>query len=299
MERKNKQKKIVVIYNPKSGKKTITALKKRIKDELKGSMDKLAFEIIRKKGDAAKLVHAYLDKHYSMVVAAGGDGTINEIAMSLVGKETPLGIIPLGSGNGFARSLHIPIPIEKSIEIIKKHKIILIDVGCLEKSYFFCTSGVGLDAQIGRKFEKEGKRGFFGYVSQVIKVLRNYGPKKYVLDVDGRTIKQRAVLITIANAPQWGNNAFISPNADLQDGYLDVSILKPFPWIKTLSLAIRLFNGKIDQSKYMDIYRAKEIQLRRKKKKRFWMHMDGEPIKVKNKVKISIVSKGLRVVVPR
>jgi diacylglycerol kinase family enzyme len=188
--------------------------------------------------------------------------------------------------------------IEKAIQVLKKPKIISIDVGVNESSYFFCTMGVGLDAQIGHKFEKQGKRGFIGYIVQVYKIIKKYKPKKYILDIDGKKIQQKATLITIANAPQWGNNAYISPEADIRDGYLDVCILTPFPWIKALPLAIRLFNGTIDNSKYLAIYRARNIVLKRTKKKKRWIHVDGEPKKTKKKIRISIIPKGLNVIVP-
>jgi diacylglycerol kinase family enzyme len=169
-------------------------------------------------------------------------------------------------------------------------------VGKVNNRFFFCTCGTGFDARVGKIFYKLGGRGFMNYLRTVIREFISYKPKKYKIHIDGKKYKQKAFLVTIANAGQYGNNAYIAPEAKIDDGLLDICILRPFPRFKSVILGLRLFNRTIDKSRYLDVFRGREIIIRRKKK--IQMHLDGEPVKMKHHVYVSIVPESLKVIVP-
>jgi diacylglycerol kinase (ATP) len=286
--------KIAFIINPKSG----SNKKYKLPELIQEIIDPLKFEVdyffTRCAGHATELATRLAEKKYSRVVAVGGDGTINEVAKALIGTNAVLGIIPCGSGNGLARFLKIPLKVKDSVALQNKGKTIVIDYGVINDNPFFCTCGVGFDAHIGKKFAGSNKRGFFVYLKEAIIAFIYYKPKKYKIKVDDKKIKTRAFLVTVANAGQYGNDAFIAPHADICDGLLDLCVINPFPSHKAFHLGFRLFNKTIDQSKYATVMRGKEITIKRKKKGE--VHLDGEPAIMGKKLKISIVNKGLKVI---
>lgn len=248
------------------------------------------------KGHATKIAKKLIKKGVKRIVAVGGDGTVNEIAAELDGKEAVLGIIPSGSGNGLARHLGIPGKPEKALDVLNSGKIIRIDAGRVNDRLFFCTCGTGFDARVGKIFDKLDGRGLINYIKTIIRELIQYRPKKYKIRIDGKKYKQRAFLVTVANAGQYGGNAYIAPRAKIDDGLFDICIFRPFPRFKSVFLGLRLFNRTIDASKYLDIYRGSEIIIERNKNIR--MHVDGEPVKMKHKVRITVLPKSLKVIVP-
>ncbi|RPH34589.1 MAG: YegS/Rv2252/BmrU family lipid kinase [Bacteroidales bacterium] len=289
--------KILFLINPISGTKKKDNLAEQILKLLDHSRYEAEIHVTRFRGDATGIVPIKMAEGYNKFVAVGGDGTVNEIAKALVDSEGILGIIPIGSGNGLARHLRIPINIEKAMKLINRGNVEAIDYGRINGSPFFCTCGVGFDAHIGNEFAKNKGRGFLTYIKVTISDFFNYKPKKYKLKIDkiGK-LKTRAFLITVANASQYGNNAYISPKADIQDGRLDICILSPFRLYRAPGIGIRLFAKKIDKSSLMHTEQAQQIVLKRKKAG--VVHYDGEPCEMGKKIKIKIVPKGLKVILP-
>ncbi|MDR3184259.1 MAG: YegS/Rv2252/BmrU family lipid kinase, partial [Prevotellaceae bacterium] len=183
----------------------------------------------------------FANERYSTVVAVGGDGTVNEVARGLLHSQTTLGIIPMGSGNGLARHLHLPLNFRKAIEIIRAGNTQAIDAAEINKKIFFCTAGVGFDALIGNLFNQRGKRGLYHYIGLSTKEVLGYVPREYIIHIDGTSLRRKAFLITIANASQWGNNAYIAPEANISDGWLDIVILNTYSLIEAPLLLPRLF----------------------------------------------------------
>lgn len=299
MQRKtsiSEKEKIIFIINPVSG----TGKTDKLEYLIQHHVNPEAFipEIIktRYKGHAAEITGKAIKEGVQKIIAVGGDGTVNEIASELVGREAFLGIIPHGSGNGLARHLGIPLKSEMALNVLNSGKIKRMDVGKVNNRFFFCTCGTGFDARVGKMFDKLGGRGFIKYVRTVIREFLTYRPKKYKICIDGKKYKQEAFLVTIANAGQWGNNAYIAPGAKIDDGLLDICIFKPFPRFKSVILGLRLFSRTIDRSKYLDVFKGREITIQRKKNIR--MHLDGEPFKMKHHVKVTILPKSLKVIVP-
>ncbi|HEX3008071.1 MAG TPA: YegS/Rv2252/BmrU family lipid kinase [Bacteroidales bacterium] len=289
--------KIAFIINPKSG----TANKKNIPDLVLANLNLKKYEpsfyFTREAGHATVLATKCMNDGIKKVVAVGGDGTVNEVAKALVKSETSLAIIPGGSGNGLARHLGLPLKTVEAIAMLNNCEDSPIDYGTINGFPFFCTCGVGFDAHIGNKFAQSKKRGFFTYVKETIYAFFHYRPKKYSLKIDGERNKHQAFMVTVANSGQYGNDAYISPSADIRDGLLDVCIMSPFPKRKAIDIGIRLFRKTIDKSEYVNVIKGKKVTIKRKKKGE--VHLDGEPAIMGKKIKIKIVPLGINVLVPR
>ncbi|MDP4210428.1 MAG: YegS/Rv2252/BmrU family lipid kinase [Bacteroidota bacterium] len=292
-----RKERIAFIINPKSGTSKKDNLPKLIGEIIDQSRFSVELFYTQCAGHATQLTADLIERNFSRVIAVGGDGTVNEVAKALVGSDVALGIIPCGSGNGLGRFLNIPLKMKDALELQNQGKIFAMDYGVINENPFFCTCGVGFDAHIGNKFASSTKRGFMTYIKQTISAYFTYKPKKYKIKIDGEKSKMRAFLITVANAGQYGNDAYIAPQADIQDGLLDVCILKPFPKRKAFRIGFRLFNRTMDQCEYIRVKTGQTITIKRKKKGE--VHLDGEPAIMGKKLKINIVEKGLKVVVPK
>ncbi len=287
---------IIFIINPIAG----TRQKQLIHDAIAKAFSADEHEIIYTAypGNAYELAAQKVSEGYMNIVAVGGDGTVNEVASALVSTPARLGIIPAGSGNGLARHLHIPVAYQDSLKVLRDPVIKSIDVGRVNGRYFFCTCGTGFDASVGKKFAREPKRGMASYVRATIHQYINYSPKKYILKAENKKVELKAFLVTFANSGQYGNNAYIAPNALIDDGYLDLCVLRPFPKTSTLELGLRLFFKNIDQSPYLEVMRVKKATLRRKNKQKITVHLDGEPVTLKRKLKVKVLPSALNVMIP-
>jgi diacylglycerol kinase (ATP) len=289
--------KILYLINPISG----TQRKEHLPGLIAELTDSAIFDceivITKYKGEATEIVKKKLLENFRYFVAVGGDGTVNEIAKTLINTDAILGILPIGSGNGLARHLQIPLQPAKAIKIINTQKIQAIDYGLINNTPFFCTCGVGFDALIGEKFSLCKGRGLSNYVKTALLEYFNYKPETYQITIDNeRKIMRPAFLITFANGSQYGNNAYIAPNADIADGKLDICILSPFRMYKIPEIGIRLFAKNIDKSSHMHCERASNITLERALEG--VVHFDGEPCRMGKKLEISLINKGLNVIIP-
>ena len=249
-------------------------------------------------GHASQLAKQQIEEGVSYIIAVGGDGTVNEVARAVRDTQVVMGIVPCGSGNGLARHLHIPLRLTDALKLINKASAISIDYGLVDDLPFFCTFGVGFDAHIGHVFASSEKRGWTTYLSIIVREFFRYHSRKYKLQIDGEKFKTRAMVLTVANSAQYGNNGYISPHADITDGLLDVCILRPFPKLLTGLLGIRLLSKRIDRSRrYYRMVKGKEIVIKRKHEDH--VHLDGEPYTMGKKLTIRIVPKGLKVLVKR
>lgn len=293
----NNKKKIVFVINPISGtqgKEQILAWVNEKLDREKYDMEVVYTEYA---GHAVKIAAQKAAEKAFAVVAIGGDGTINEIARSLVHTDTALGIIPCGSGNGLARHLQIPLDPKKAVDIINGGRLEVIDYGKINGIPFFCTCGVGFDAFVSLKFSQAGKRGPLTYLEQTLLESLKYRPEVYELEMDGNaSTRYRAFLIACGNASQYGNNAYITPRATLDDGLLDVTILEPFTVLDVPSLSFQLFNKTIDQNSRIKTFQCKSLRIHRSKPG--VVHFDGDPMMAGEDVEVSIVQRELKVIVP-
>jgi len=219
---------------------------------------------------------------------------VNQVASLIANTDMALGILPLGSGNGLARSNQIPMDLKKALQIIAKGRYKKIDGALLNDRPFFCTAGIGFDALIANEFAISTKRGFATYFKTTLKEFFSYIPQAYSITMDGKTIETNAFLITVANAGQWGNDVYIAPEAKLDDGLLDISILQPFSKLSIPLIGIKLFSKKIHTSLHLQSHTAKHIDIEFKGE--LAAHFEGEPMIVKDKITIDIMPLALNIV---
>ena len=289
--------KIAFIINPNSGTGKKEDLPGLIKNELNDSIYESVIVFTKFRGHGTNLAKEFVAKKFQIVVAVGGDGTVNEIASSLIHTDVSLGIIPIGSGNGLARHLEIPMNVKKAIQHLNTSESIFMDYGLVNDRPFFCTCGTGFDAYVSTEFAKGNKRGIMSYIEKIITGYFNYKSQNYWLKGDGIDLKVKAFVLTFANASQWGNNAYIAPQASVQDGMIDISIMSNFPIIAIPTLALQLFAKTIDKDLFMTTLRAKDITLTREESGPF--HYDGEPYDEGTSIHIKTISDGLKVLVKK
>ena len=291
-----KKEKICVIINPVSG----TESKKNIPGRIAAAFDQKKYDvIIRITGypdHATEIAREAATEGFKYVIVAGGDGTVNEVARSLVNTETILGIIPFGSGNGLARELGISMDTRQAIRIILKGNTRIIDYGIANGHTFFCTCGVGFDAFISDKFSEEKKRGPLGYLRNILESVVDFKSEQYEVLYDGGRIKEQAFIVTCGNASQYGNDAYIAPGADLEDGKMNVSILKPLNALEIPQTTLQLFTKNIDKNSKMISLLTSHLTIKRSAAG--MMHVDGDPIMTDAEIQVNIIHKGLHVLAP-
>ncbi len=290
-------KNIAFIINPISGTQNKKKLPKLIQQTLDPEQWLPNIVFTERPGHATELASQFARMGFDAVVSVGGDGTLNEVARGLHDTETALGILPMGSGNGFARHLGIPVHAAKAIEMLNHCEPIRVDYGLAEDRLFVSTCGTGFDAQVADRFAGSTKRGLKTYVVDILKDVLTYKAQTYHITGDGLDITHKAFLITFANASQWGYEACIAPKASVQDGKLDICIMSSSALIGAAGLAVRLFTKSIDGSLFMDTVRARDILLEREEIAPF--HIDGDPVEMPKDIHIRIVPDGLKVLVEK
>jgi diacylglycerol kinase (ATP) len=289
-------KRILFIVNPVSGIGKQKGVERLIGEHLDKERFNAEIVYTDAPGNATEISRKAAMDGFDIVVAVGGDGTVNETAAGLVGTDTALAIVPAGSGNGLARHLKVPMNLKRAIDIIGHGRIKKIDTATINDQLFVNVAGVGFDASVAKKFAAAGKRGFSTYFRITASSYKNYEPKQYTLIIDGKVIKRRALLVSFANSSQFGNNTSIDPSASVSDGFIDVCIVGKVPEWKTIFLAPLLFLKKFDRTRYVEIIRAKEVILKRKKGKN--IHLDGDPKIMGKELSIKVNPLSLSVVVP-
>lgn len=282
------EKSILYIVNPISGNK--------------GKKDRIV-SLLRKRGCNMKFTACASDAvdiarnaSEDVIVAVGGDGTVNEVARGLCGTGKTLGIIPCGSGDGLARHLGIQGSFSHMISIVEQGCTAPLDWGTIDGKPFFSVCGVGLDAMVSERFAKAGKRGLETYVREALATWKHFRPDHYRITVDGSSIETDAVLITVGNSSQWGNGAKITPLARTDDGLLDINILGMFNDLEIPALVTELMTGTINRSRHVKYLKGKEIIIERNDAGP--CHYDGDYTPGGKTVEIRLQSERLRVIVP-
>lgn len=228
-----------------------------------------------------------------IVVAVGGDGTVNEVARGIIGTDKVMGIIPCGSGNGLAFHHGIPSDIPGALKVIAEGRISKLDTGRICNHVFCCSCGVGMDAQTSLLFRKSKRRGFLSYIMIGIRMFFTYGRKHYSITVDGKTFDTSAKMITIGNANQWGNNAFITPDARTDDGLLNMTIIERINILNVIPLLAHLFSGTLSSSPIAKTCIGKSFSITRDAAGP--IHFDGDAVFEGRRLTVSIVPSSLKI----
>jgi YegS/Rv2252/BmrU family lipid kinase len=278
---------MLFIINPISGKRRKT----KIIEYLRSQNLKVVFTEYA--GHAETLAR---DAQERIIVAVGGDGTVNEVARGIVGTDKVLGIIPCGSGDGLALHLGISRRFKTAVNTILNGKVETIDSGTINDKPFFSICGVGFDAIVSEKFAKSGKRGLFNYINIGLKTLQRYEPEQYHIDIDGNAFDTKASMITVGNSSQWGNNARIAPLADIKDGLLDIVIVDKINGIGMPLMAAQLMTGLLDKNGRVHCYRGRHIKISRPVEGP--AHADGDWFTASQELEIRIIPGSLKVLIP-
>lgn len=271
----------VVIINPLSGKgrdvRQIDAHAALARDVLARHGIDAVVRTTRGAGDATAMAREAVEQGCTLVIAWGGDGTINETARALVWTDAALGIVPAGSGNGLANDLGIPPEPRAALEIAASAPTLAIDAGQVDDSWFFNIAGVGADALIAARFAERGmhRRGPIAYAKLTTAALLRYEPQTYRIVVDDEELERRAILVALANGRQYGNRLLIAPGARLDDGLLEVVIVEP---MSVASIAFRLpslFLGTLQPGRGVHIRPARQVRIHAATPIPY--HVDGEP----------------------
>jgi YegS/Rv2252/BmrU family lipid kinase len=290
--------KYLFILNPISGPANrVHDIVDQIDSQFKSSDHQYEFAFTTGPADATKIASQATSEDFDFIVAAGGDGTVNEVASALIHAEQSLGIIPLGSGNGIARSMHIPLKLKRSIDFLLNPVVQTIDVGKVNQTYFIGVCGIGYDARIGQKFQEFGARGPVPYFIIGMREFLNYEPEPIRLRFNQETLTVEPFVVAIANTHQYGNGAIIAPQANPQDGMLDLCIIDSVSLRKAIQLSYRLFNGTIDRSDRYHHYQTNALQIEFSSVESV-LHTDGEPHKCTNTIDIRLIPKALNVCAP-
>ncbi len=284
---------ILFIVNPISG----TGKQKQLSVVLSEHLDleKFEYEIsfTECSGHATEIAKDAIDS-YDIVVAVGGDGTVNEVAKGLAESDCTMGIIPVGSGNGLARHLKLSMRIVESIKIINKKEIKKIDAATINDNYFVNVAGIGFDAHIAHMYAETSTRGPIPYAKLMTNEFYKYKPVDYKVLVNDEEIDSSAFLISFANSSQFGNNVYISPNAIIDDGLIDVCMMKEFPIVEAGQLTYQLFNKRVDKSKYMKIVKTASVRIIAPQNMKG--HIDGEPVNFSNEIEVKVNPGSLRII---
>lgn len=286
---------ILFIVNPISG----TGNKQQIRAAIEQYLDTDIFapEIreTERAGHAEELARAAAADAVDVVVAIGGDGTVNEVGRGLIGTQSALGIIPCGSGNGLARHLHIPLAPREAVELLNSRVVHTLDYGRIDGKPFFCTCGVGFDAILSKGFAEAGRRGLITYMEQALKQWLSFRPQSYIIEDSRGNHHYEAFLIACANASQYGNNAYIAPEASMSDGLMDVVVIEPFNTWEAAEMALQLFSRTILFNPHVKVFKSNSIRIKRSGSG--VVHCDGDPLIAGDTVDVKLIEKGLRVIV--
>lgn len=288
--------KVRFIINPTSGTRSRKDVEALIHQHL--NQDKYAHDIVytERAGHAPDMAHEAANQGVAIVVAVGGDGTVNEVARGLLHTETALAILPKGSGNGLARHLGIPMGLDGALRVINKANITTIDSGQINGHPFFTTAGIGFDAYISSVFAGNKKRGLQTYVELVMKEVLNYKHLPVIASINGNTLDTDCFVMAFANAAQYGNNAYIAPNADIQDGLLDVCLVRRLDLIKALNLSYCMLTKQLANADSAEYFQTEHVNVQAEEEMMY--HADGDYLGKAKTFDVCMVPQSLRVLVP-
>ena len=290
---------VTIIINPISGGASPEQARARaqLASAVVGSQgDRAEVVVTEARGHARELAKAAVRRGARLVISWGGDGTLNEVASALAFQDVPLGLVPSGSGNGFARELGVDPRPERAIADAIRAEPRAIDLGEVDDRLFVNVAGFGFDAHVAAEFDKRGgRRGFAGYAAITARALLTYVPRTYTITTAGGCKASRAILVTVANSAQFGNGARIAPRALLDDGLLDLVVVEERARWRTVCHVPRLFDGTVERIPGCSIRHVQRATIESDQPLLF--HVDGEPVQGEKRARIRVHPAALRVAV--
>ncbi len=283
--------KLFFIYNPNAGASKKQPLKKK---QVYQSLDteKRKWKKTKRQGHAVTIAQKLKNKNVA-VIAIGGDGTVNEVGSQLIKGEAALGIIPRGSGNGLAREVGIPLEVDKATEFLNHSEVHTIDTLSINDKFALNVAGIGFDAEVAHVFDQLKGRGFITYIKATFQVIKKFVPLTIEIETEDSKVTEKIFLCSLANSRQFGNNAYISPNAVLNDGKMNLCMIRPFPIWYAPVLALRLFTKSIHKSGYYSEIVCEKAIIRSAEPMR--VHIDGEPVEMEGPINVNVNPSSLKV----
>jgi diacylglycerol kinase (ATP) len=287
--------KILFIINPRSGVSKKHDVPDLIRQYLDNSKFEAEIEFTKYSGHGFRLASEAVEKGFDVVCAVGGDGSVHNVGVALVNTPVKLAIIPAGSGNGYARHYDIPTRVREALLTLNQMKVRTVDVGKINRKYFLGVTGFGFDAHIAGKFAKRKRRGFSPYVYLVLKEYFRFPEIDYDISFEsGKTLSQKAWMVTVSNATEFGSGFCVSPFSSTEDGEFELTVLRKPPIWAALGLVRRFFKGTAPFSPYVRTYRFKKATINCTYEE---SHADGEPIKLRRPIQVEVLPKALHLIV--
>lgn len=287
-----KPQRLLLIVNPISGTKPKDKILPEIESVFSGQGYEVDTAMTSCRGDGYRLASQAVETGYNAVVAVGGDGTVNEVASAMCDTDVAMGIIPCGSGNGLARHIGLPSDPIESAKVVCPDNVHDCDYCTANGNKFFCTFGTGFDAAVTKHYSEQGQRGLSTYLKSAVHEFSRYTPRRYRITVGDNTIEQTAFLVACCNASQYGNNAYIAPDASIRDGLIDVVIFKEASHIETLLAGVDMLTGMLSYNRMVDIIRAPSLRI--ECEETCAAHVDGEPIEIDRDISVNCHHKALK-----
>ncbi len=289
-------KKVFFIINKYSGTGYRPEVEGRIIDRCGELGYECTIEFTQSRGHATELAQQAVKEKFKIAFAMGGDGTVNEVAQGLVHTETALGILPKGSGNGLARHLKIPLKFKDALELLPHHQVLKMDTFLVNDHLSVNVSGIGFDGHIANLFGKNGKRGLMTYGKLVMSEFNTFKEFKGQVIIDGNHLERDSFILAFANSSQFGNNARIAPFASVCDELIDVCFIKKVPVSQVVGFASKMFTGKMESSAFVEIIKAKQIQVNFSSPIAY--HIDGEGHTASRSFEVRMQPRSLNILVP-
>ncbi|MEY3052323.1 MAG: hypothetical protein RLY31_2108 [Bacteroidota bacterium] len=281
------------ITNPRSGMNRKRDIHRLIRQHFPSTG--VEWEVVRTEyaGHAVRLAKEAVEQGYRMVVACGGDGSVNEIASQLIGTSTILGVLPCGSGNGFAAYLGLGRDIRRALRILTEGEVVRLDTVRMNGRPFVNLAGIGFDAQVARRLHRSRLRGFWGYLLSSLREAWRLNPLSLQIDMDGEIVRQDCLLVEVANAPVYGYGFSIVPQADARDGRLDILVARQASVWRYLWEARRFIDDSFHQSPLVTCFQAEQVCVTPNRPTA--IHLDGEGYKLNRSARFQLISDSLSV----
>ena len=289
-------KRILFIVNPKAGTNLQRHIRESVDKYLNHRKFEYGFRFTERSQHARELAGEAIADGYEIIVAVGGDGSINEVASAVMGTDAVLGIVPAGSGNGLAMHLGYGRDVDEAIKKINTAEGRVIDVGLMNGRPFFNIAGIGFDGLVSNLMKGSNWRGFIPYFLKSVKAGLQYTPRECRIEIDDRMLTEKCFIISIANGPMWGYNFQIAPDARLDDGLFEVVLLKDAPKWQYFAAVPATLNGKIYDADFVDHFTARRVKIISEGEN--YIHLDGEGIVMEGELSFEILPKALKILVP-
>ena len=292
-------KSVLFIINPHSGRNRNKQVEKTAMDLLSPDLFTVDFVYTRYAGHALELSRLGVAKGYDIIVAVGGDGTIHEVSQSVIHSNSAMAVIPMGSGNGFARFFEIPSSIKRAVKVIAEGEEKVIDTVLCNSEYFVNVAGFGFDAQIGEVYDKSCSedRGGLNYVKLVVEEFLQYPLQTCRFKIDGKEVEKTFFIASVANSSQYGLNAVIAPEADVTDGKFELVLMRELPVFDVIPTTILLFAKQINNSRHVETLHLENFTIVNSAPR--LLHLDGEPRMYATDITFTIQKKSLKCIVPK